>query len=43
MSDQKEFRGLRVDNGIDKDGKYILCGMPFGYEDYLIMNSFELK
>lgn len=29
--------------GIDEDGKYLLCGMPYSYEDYIIMNSFEVK
>lgn len=29
--------------GIDANGKYRLCGMPFGYEDYIIMNSFYVK
>lgn len=29
--------------GVDEDGRYKLCGMPFGYEDYIIENCFELK
>ena len=28
--------------GINEDGEYMLCGMPFGYEDYLILNHFEI-
>ena len=29
--------------GINPDGKYQLCGLPFGYENYIIMNCFEIK
>jgi len=28
--------------GINKEGRYQLCGMPFGYEDYLMINCFEV-
>lgn len=28
--------------GIDEQGLYKLCGMPWSYEGYIIMNSFEL-
>lgn len=28
--------------GIDDEGKYMLCGHPFGYEDYLIIDCFEV-
>ena len=28
--------------GINPDGKYQLCGLPFGYEKYLMIDCFEV-
>lgn len=29
--------------GRNKDGTYQLCGMPFGYEGYIMRNSFMVR
>lgn len=29
--------------GVNPDGKYQLCGLPFGYDDDIMMNSFEIR
>ena len=29
--------------GKDDDGKYLLCGMPYSYEGYLIKSCYNIK
>jgi len=28
--------------GINQDGTYQLCGMPYGYKNYLMMDCFDI-
>lgn len=29
--------------GINTDGKYQLCGLPYGYDECVMMNSFKIN